>query len=126
MSSLPTENSLSWSAPDSSCARSLLDVELKKWDDDFRFLLNRFQAALAKTGETELAAFVADAFSGASVSSDELPSRGLQALSMGFQLLTMAEENTANQLRRMRERSGGPASEPGTWPYQLQQLCAAS
>jgi phosphoenolpyruvate carboxylase len=41
---------------------------------------------------------------------------------MAFQLLNMAEENTANQVRRMRETSSGPASEPGAWPYQLRHL----
>ena len=44
---------------------------------------------------------------------------------MAFQLLNMAEENTANQVRRMRETVGGPASERGTWPYQLGLLRAA-
>lgn len=107
-------------------AHSLLDVELKKWDDDFLFLLNCFRTALERTGEIELAGFVADAFSEGGIVGRPLPPRGAQALSMAFQLLTMAEENTANQVRRMRETVGGPAGEPGTWPYQLQQLRAAS
>src|SRR5579884_848589 len=107
-------------------AHSLLDVELRKWDDDFLFLLHCFRTALERTGETELAGFVADAFSDGGIVDRALPPRGAQALSMAFQLLTMAEENTANQVRRMRETVGGPAGEPGTWPYQLQQLAAAS
>lgn len=107
-------------------AHSLLDVELEKWDDDFHFLLNCFRTALERTGEIELAGFVGDAFSQGGIINRALPPRGAQALSMAFQLLTMAEENTANQVRRMREIVGGPASEPGTWPYQLQQLAAAS
>lgn len=107
-------------------AHSLLDVELKKWDDDFLFLLNCFRTALERTGEIELAGFVADAFSEGAIIGRALPPRGAQTLSMAFQLLTMAEENTANQVRRMRETVGGPGSEPGTWPYQLQQLAAAS
>jgi phosphoenolpyruvate carboxylase len=121
-----------WSASEPARAHSLLDVELKKWDDDFRFLLECFQRALGRIGEAALAAFVNDVFSNAAIFSkativlEEIPPRGPQALSMAFQLLTMAEENTANQVRRMRETVGGPASEPGTWPYQLQQLTAAS
>jgi len=107
-------------------AHSLLDVELKKWDDDFQFLLNCFRTALERTGEQELAGFVADAFSNGGIIERALPPRCAQALSMAFQLLTMAEENTANQVRRVRETVGGPASEPGTWPYQLQQLAAAA
>ncbi|HLK51275.1 MAG TPA: phosphoenolpyruvate carboxylase [Bryobacteraceae bacterium] len=114
-----------WTAPEPARAHSLLDIELKKWDDDFRFLLDCFSGRLARIGETELAALVADVFSNAPRTGG-LPPRGSQALSMSFQLLTMAEENTANQVRRMRETVGGPASEPGTWPYQLQQLTAAS
>ncbi len=103
---------------------TLLEAELKKWDDDFRFLLGCFQTALARTGESGLARFVADAFSGESIA--QLPPRGSQALSMAFQLLTMAEENRSNQARRMRETAGGPAVEPGTWPHQLRELRKAS
>jgi phosphoenolpyruvate carboxylase len=55
-----------------------------------------------------------------------MPPRGAQALSVVFQLLNMAEENTANQIRRMRETVQGPASEAGTWPYQLQLLQKAA
>ncbi len=112
--------------PDPARAHSLLDVEIKKWDDDFHFLLGCFQAALTRIGETDLAALLAEVFSGIEVPAENLPPRGSQALSMAFQLLTMAEENTANQVRRMRETVAGPASEPGTWPYQLQQLSKAS
>ena len=112
------------SAPEPARAHSLLGAELKKWDEDFRFLLDCYRMALGRMGESELAGFVADVFSSAPQSAG-LPERGPQALSMAFQLLTMAEENTANQVRRMREVVGGPASEPGTWPYQLQQLRAA-
>jgi phosphoenolpyruvate carboxylase len=111
-------------APEPARAHSLLDAELKKWDDDFWFLLDCFRSALGRMGETELAGLVADVFSSAPQTAG-LPERGPQALSMAFQLLTMAEENTANQVRRMRETAGGPANEPGTWPYQLQKLRAA-
>jgi phosphoenolpyruvate carboxylase len=34
----------------------------------------------------------------------------------------MAEENTANQMRRVRETAFGPPAEPGSWPYQLDRL----
>jgi phosphoenolpyruvate carboxylase len=110
----------------SARARNLLNVELKKWDDDFHFLLDCFQTALERMGEAALAKFVGEAFSGKPCAPEDLPARGSQALSMVFQLLTMAEENTANQVRRMREIAGGAATEPGTWPYQLQQLQSAA
>lgn len=114
-----------WTTAEPARAHSLLDVELKKWDDDFHFLLECFERALNRIGETPLARFVHDVFSKTSIACEDIPARGPQALSMAFQLLTMAEENTANQVRRMRETASGPASEPGTWLYQLQQLTAA-
>src|ERR1035437_10213159 len=95
--------------PEPARAHSLLEVELGKWDRDFRFLLGCFQACLSRIRE------------GA-----RLPERGAQALSMAFQLLSMVEENTANQVRRLRETAGGPASEPGAWPSQLRLLREAS
>ena len=123
MSTLPKENAISH-APGPARAHTLLDIELKKWDDDFNFLLGCLETALGRIGESDLAAVLADVFSGDPQIAGALPPRGPQALSLAFQLLTMAEENTANQVRRMRETVGGPASEPGTWPYQLQQLRA--
>jgi phosphoenolpyruvate carboxylase len=104
----------------------LLDVELRKWDDDFRFLRECFEKALKSIGEDQLARLVECAFSNSQDAAEPLPQRGAEALSMAFQLLNMAEENTANQVRRMREIAGGPASEPGTWPYQMQRLREAS
>jgi phosphoenolpyruvate carboxylase len=115
-----------WSVPEPARAHSLLDVVLRKWDDDFRFLLDCFGRALGRIGEPALARFMDGVFSDAPTAHEDLPPRGMQALSMAFQLLTMAEENTANQVRRVRETVSGPASELGAWPYQLQQLIAAS
>ena len=103
-------------------AHGMIEVELRKWDEDFRFLLDRFQAALAGIGASGLAALAGRAFSAPPAPDERLPARGSQALSMAFQLLNMAEENTANQVRRMRETVAGPAGEPGTWPSQLRLL----
>ena len=111
--------------PGPARARTLLGIELKKWDDDFRFLLDCLATALGRIGEGKLADFVSAVFSDRSEAAGDFPTRGAQALSLAFQLLTMTEENTANQVRRIRETVGGPASEPGTWPYQLQKLRAA-
>jgi phosphoenolpyruvate carboxylase len=104
----------------------LLDVVLRRWDEDFQFLLECFQASLSSIHEDELAQLVGRAFGDPPVHGERLPVRGAQAISMAFQLLTMSEENTANQIRRMREAAGGPASEPGTWPHQLRTLQQAS
>jgi phosphoenolpyruvate carboxylase len=100
----------------------MLDVELKKWEEDFRFLLARFQAALTAIREDDLAKLAGQAFAVPPQPGERLPARGSQALSMAFQLLNMVEENTVNQVRRMREAVGGPASEPGAWPYHFRLL----
>lgn len=63
-----------------------------------------------------------DAFGGGALGADVLPPRGVQALSVAFQLLTTAEEDTANRMRRLRERAGGPTSQPGSWPHYLAWL----
>lgn len=105
-----------------SSKRDLLRLELEKWDCDFRFLLGCFGGVLASIGEPELAQLVEEAFRTPPAPEERLPQRGPQALSVAFQLLNMAEENTVNQVRRMREAVHGPASEPGTWPYHFELL----
>jgi phosphoenolpyruvate carboxylase len=103
-------------------ARTLRQAGFEKWDQDFLFLLECFRRVLITIGERDLAALVERAFSVAPSAGDRLPPRGSQALSVAFHLLNMAEENTVNQIRRIRENLQGPASEAGTWPYHLQQL----
>jgi phosphoenolpyruvate carboxylase len=112
--------------PEPARAHSLLEVELGKWDQDFRFLVGCFQACLTRIREGELARLVEQAFSVPPEEGARLPARGAEALSMAFQLLNMVEENTVNQVRRLRETAGGPASEPGAWPSQLRLLREAS
>jgi phosphoenolpyruvate carboxylase len=110
-------------APSASATRqSLLQAGFEKWDRDFLFLLDCFRDVLVTIGERDLAALVEKAFSVPPSPGDRLPPRGSQALSVAFHLLNMAEENTVNQIRRIRENLQGPASEPGTWPYHLQLL----
>ena len=113
-------------ATEATRSRNLLNAELTKWDDDFHFLMACFQTALRRIGEAELSDFLRVAFSSHPEPTTNLPDRGLEAISMTFQLLTMAEENTANQVRRMRETVSGPATEPGSWPHELHQLHRAN
>ncbi|MEO8098029.1 MAG: phosphoenolpyruvate carboxylase [Acidobacteriota bacterium] len=101
---------------------ALQDIELRKWDEDVRFLLGCFQESLRSIGEVELAEFAARAFETVAGVEARLPRHGAEALSLVFQLISMAEENAANQVRRVREIASGPASAPGTWPNQLQRL----
>ncbi len=100
----------------------LLRSGFRKWEQDFHFLLECFCRMLADIGEHELASLMEHTFLAPEAPEGRLPERGPQALSVAFQLLNMAEENTANQVRRLRETAYGPASEPGSWPYQLEQL----
>jgi phosphoenolpyruvate carboxylase len=115
-----------WQTPELPRPHRMLEVELRKWDRDFRFLLGCFQASLTAIGEDKIARLVGQAFASPPTPGERLPPRGSQALSMAFQLLNMVEENTVNQVRRMRETVGGPASEPGGWPYQLGLLKEAA
>src|SRR5277367_2163151 len=101
-------------------------IELSKWDEDAGFLLQCFQRSLLSTSEGELADFIGLAFQTAPVEGAHFPPRGAEALSLAFQLVSMAEENAANQMRRLGEIARGPASSPGTWPHQLQLLREAS
>ncbi len=101
---------------------SLIQAGFEKWDADFLFLLQCFREVLESIDERDLAGLVGQAFSVPPAPGDRLPPRGSQALSVAFHLLNMAEENTVNQVRRMRENLHGPASEPGTWLHQLQLL----
>jgi phosphoenolpyruvate carboxylase len=98
----------------------LREVELRKWDDDVAFLLGCFRDSLSSFGEKELAEFTGRAFDTSPEASERLPPRGTEALSLAFQLISMAEENAANQMRRLREIAG--SASPGSWVDQLKVL----
>ena len=98
------------------------DAELRKWDSDVAFLLGCFQESLCSFGEGALADFAGKAFGTPASAAERLPPRGIEALSLVFQLISMAEENAANHMRRIREIAHGPSSAPGTWPHQLKLL----
>jgi phosphoenolpyruvate carboxylase len=102
------------------------ETELRKSDEDVQFLLDCFQQCLRSIGEAELAEFTGYAFRSPSSNRLPLPRRGAAALSLAFQLVSMAEENAANQARRLRETAEGPSSAPGTWPDQLERLRQAA
>src|SRR5215471_18565061 len=87
---------------------SFTEVELRKSEEDGRFLYECFERALRSIGEAPLADFLTRAFRGNNAQVAR-PERGAQALSVLFQLISMAEENAANQVRRIREIAEGPA-----------------
>jgi phosphoenolpyruvate carboxylase len=100
----------------------LREIAFTKWDADFLILLERFRHVLERIGEHKLARLVDDVFSRRVSSEEPLPERGAHAISIAFQLLNMVEENTENQVRRLREAANGPASQSGTWANHLAWL----
>jgi phosphoenolpyruvate carboxylase len=94
----------------------------EKWEADWRYLLERFSRVLESIGEPKLAGLLKECFLGTERASEPLPPRAAQALSIGFQLLNMVEENTANQMQRVREQMDGPSSTAGSWPHYLEWL----
>ncbi|MCW8819073.1 MAG: phosphoenolpyruvate carboxylase [Ignavibacteriaceae bacterium] len=82
---------------------------------DFRFLLDCFREVLQEFGETELAEHLP--WDEASVPISLIPNRGraVQAYTIVFQLLNMAEENSGAQFRRTLEATKGPSSLSGLW-----------
>lgn len=103
-------------------AVSPLQLGFEKWEADLQFLLERFGHVLHSIGEPELAGLLQQCFISRDRASGPLPPRSGQALSIGFHLLSMVEENTANQMQRLREKARGPAATPGSWPQYLKWL----
>ncbi len=103
-------------------ASRLREIAFTKWDADFLTLLERFRHVLESIGEQELARLVDSVFSKRVSSEEPLPERGAHAISIAFQLLNMVEENTENQVRRLREAANGAASQSGTWANNLEWL----
>ena len=68
-----------WQSPEPVRAQDLLEVELRKWDQDFRFLLDCFQRVLTRIREPELARLAGAAFAAP-------PEQGERFLSAGRRL----------------------------------------
>lgn len=94
---------------------------LPKIERDLDFLLECFREVLAEQGEEEVARSLPWRGEG-QPGVVKLPERLVQAYSMAFQLLNMAEENAAAQERRARESAEGVAAEPGLWGHALRHL----
>ena len=78
-------------------------IDFEKAERDFLFLLHCFQEVLRDLGESDLADHLP--WQNAGKPLEEYPDneRALQAFSIFFQLLNMAEENSAAQNRRALE-----------------------
>ena len=99
---------------------SVVDYEKAKLD--FDLLLECFREVLHNFGEKKLAEHLS--WKDGTLALNRLPNvgRGVQAYSIVFQLLNMAEENSAAQLRRHLETQEGTASLSGLWGDALIRL----
>lgn len=100
--------------------KSSLQTGFEKIESDLRFLTICFREVLVEIGESSLAEIFS--ISGELQPPEILPPRGGQAISIYFQLLNLVEENTAQQVMRVRENESGIAREPGLWGYYLKKL----
>ena len=103
------------------------DFAFDKLDRDLAYVMDTFHRILVEQGEGELAKQLPWTGHGTPPTqtrpAEGLTERGIQALSMAFQLLNMVEENSANQGRRRRETVEGP-TEAGLWGRALTELRA--
>ena len=97
-------------------------IGFEKIDNDLQFLMRCFREVLIELGETEIANNLPWIGEGAPASDKDLGPGMIQATSISFQLLNMVEENSANQMRRLNERSNGPLHESGLWGYYFRKL----
>ncbi|EAT59724.1 phosphoenolpyruvate carboxylase [Chlorobium ferrooxidans] len=94
-------------------------IDFEKAERDFTFLLHCFQEVLCDLGEKKLADHLP--WQGASLPLEHYPDteRALQAFSIVFQLLNMAEENSSAQNRRALEADKGLSHLTGLWGRTL-------
>jgi phosphoenolpyruvate carboxylase len=90
-------------------------VDFDKATEDFGFLLHCFTEMLKDLGEEELACHLPWQGEAVPIGSLSNAERAIQAYSIAFQLLNMAEENSSAQYRRTLEGRAGLASLSGLW-----------
>jgi len=95
-----------------------------KTERDYRFLLGCFCEVLAEAGEAALADAITDSLSVELPADDSGTNRPAQAQSIAFQLLNLAEENSAAQQRRRTEAELGVAHDAGNWGNVFERLRA--
>ncbi len=94
-------------------------IDFEKAERDFLFLLLCFQEVLHDLGEHELAEHLPWHNGGLPLENYPNSERALQAFSIFFQLLNMAEENSAAQNRRALEAEQGLGHLTGLWGRTL-------
>ena len=94
-------------------------IDFEKAEHDFTFLLQCFEEVLRNLGEHELADHLPWQNAGMPLECYPDTERALQAFSIFFQLLNMAEENSAAQNRRALEAEHGLSHLSGLWGRTL-------
>ena len=97
-------------------------IDFEKAERDFLFLLQCFQEVLRDLGEHGLADHLPWQNAGIPLENYPDSERALQAFSIFFQLLNMAEENSAAQNRRKLEAENGLSYLTGLWGKTLQRF----
>ncbi len=104
----------------------ILAVDHAKVERDLTFLMDCFRDVLREAGEERLAACLPWGAGGDCLSADGVPrERLLQAYSISFHLLSIAEQNAAVQHQRQMERERGLTAMQALWGQCLQQTMAA-
>ncbi|MCO6451311.1 MAG: phosphoenolpyruvate carboxylase [Caldilineales bacterium] len=99
------------------------ETNIDKIYSDLAFLLQCFREMLQEVGEWELAERLQWSYE--EYDGDmKYPRRTAQAYSIAFQLLIIAEENAAVQMRRLLETEQNLAEVSGLWDQNLQRLLA--
>ena len=97
-------------------------IDFAKAERDFLFLLQCFQEVLRDLGDNELADHLPWQNAGIPLENYPNSERALQAFSIFFQLLNMAEENSAAQNRRSLEAEHGLSHLTGLWGKTLSRF----
>ncbi|MBK8802828.1 MAG: hypothetical protein IPN71_12400 [Fibrobacteres bacterium] len=105
-----------------SATRSRTERTRGKFTEDFSWLMGSFRSVLEELGETDLAAQLP--WIGKRTRRLPTPERLAQAYSICFQLLNMAEENGAAQMRRAEEEDHGLSRENGLGGIARRSWCA--
>ncbi|MEM9159582.1 MAG: phosphoenolpyruvate carboxylase [Verrucomicrobiota bacterium] len=96
----------------------------EKIDRDLEFMLSCAREVLEEIGETEVASLLTRDYAGDP--SEAAPEKCAQAMSIGFQLMNLVEENVAIQASRERQTTQGLASDPGMWSHWLKRIATSS
>lgn len=102
-----------------------LNLDPRKVEDDFTYLLDAFREVLTELGSGD----VAQSLPWVSTADKNGPrlddARATRAVSLALRMATLAEENAQAQHRRRLQADLGPAALSGTWGRILSDLTAA-